>query len=123
MNRHSESGKWSGHFAYIAESALWDFTERLVTLVQAAGMTKSELASRAGMRPSQVTRILSGDHNMTVTTMAKLAAALGAELQIGLSERAKTAKRTASRQARREKPRKDTRAAARAKPVAAAPER
>ena len=84
MNAHAESGKWKNHFAYIAESALWDFVGALDIAMRRSGMTRTELAARAKMQPSQVTRILSGDHNMTVTTMAKLASALETELRIGL---------------------------------------
>jgi transcriptional regulator with XRE-family HTH domain len=72
------------------------------------------------MRPSQVTRILSGDHNMTVTSMAKLAAALGVALRIELGERADASKRASSHATGREKPQKGTRTPGSVKPVAAA---
>jgi transcriptional regulator with XRE-family HTH domain len=87
MTDHRDSGKWKGHFAYIAESALWDFVETLDSYMKRSRISRTELAERAKIHPSQVTRILSGDHNMTVTTMAKLAAALGTELRLELGGR------------------------------------
>lgn len=87
MTDHRDSGKWKGHFAYIAESALWDFVEALDIYMKRSDVSRTELAERAELHPSQVTRILSGDHNMTVRTMAKLAAALGIELRLELGDR------------------------------------
>ena len=51
---------------------------------RALGLTQSELAARAGMSPSLISRIESGGQPPTVRTLVRLAEALGANLTIGL---------------------------------------
>ncbi|MDE7180391.1 MAG: helix-turn-helix transcriptional regulator [Muribaculaceae bacterium] len=47
---------------------------RIEQLMVAAGYTKKQFAEELGRRPSEVTKWLSGQHNFTVATLAKLAA-------------------------------------------------
>jgi transcriptional regulator with XRE-family HTH domain len=61
------------------------FTEEVLAVMERRGISRSELARRLGASPAYVTKILRGDANFTLASMAKLAAALEAELEIGLS--------------------------------------
>lgn len=48
------------------------------------GMTQAELARRAGLPRSNITRFESGTYNPSLEMMVRIAAALGMKLQIGL---------------------------------------
>jgi len=72
---------------YIAENAMWEFVESVVSLMDNKEISKSDLARQAKLAPAQVTRILSGDHNLTVRTMAKVASALEMDLNIAFKPR------------------------------------
>jgi transcriptional regulator with XRE-family HTH domain len=60
------------------------FTAEILAVMEQRGISRSELARRLGASPAYVTKILRGDANFTLASLAKLAAALGAELEIGL---------------------------------------
>lgn len=47
------------------------------------GLTKKELAEKAGMKPSGLSRIISGEQNMTLSTIAKLERALDIRFDSG----------------------------------------
>ena len=64
------------------------FVEDIVKIMGRKGMTRLEFARRlGGVRPSYVTKILSGRENMTAKTMEAMAAAVGYELVFGLRRR------------------------------------
>ena len=64
------------------------FVEDIVKIMERKGMTRLEFARRlGGVRPSYVTKILSGRENMTAKTMESMAAAVGYELVFGLRRR------------------------------------
>ena len=64
------------------------FVENIVKIMERKGMTRLEFARRlGGVRPSYVTKILSGRENMTAKTMEAMAAAVGYELVFGLRRR------------------------------------
>ena len=64
------------------------FVEDIVKIMARKGMTRLEFARRmGGVRPSYVTKILSGRENMTAKTMEAMAAAVGYELVFGLRRR------------------------------------
>ena len=44
--------------------------------MKAKGVSKKQLAELTGKRPSEVTRWLSGQHNFTLATIAKISVAL-----------------------------------------------
>jgi transcriptional regulator with XRE-family HTH domain len=69
--------------AYRAEGASIRFTEDLVARMKASGLTRSALAEKIGSSPAYVTKILCGDTNFTLNSMAKIANALNCELTIG----------------------------------------
>ncbi len=53
---------------------------RIRSLMEAQGISQSELARRMGVSPAQVTKILSGHENLGLKTIAKVEAALGQPL-------------------------------------------
>ena len=67
---------------YITESAMLDFLHSIEIRLEASGINKSEFARRAKLDPAQVSRIFRGDHNLTIRTMGKVAAAFECRLEI-----------------------------------------
>lgn len=55
-------------------------TNKIEMLMKKKGITKMELARALNKRPSEATRWLSGKHNFTLKTLAKLSSVLGDEL-------------------------------------------
>jgi len=53
-----------------------DISDRIDSIMKERGMSQRELARITGKRPSEVTRWLSGTHNFTLATIAKLSVAL-----------------------------------------------
>ena len=60
------------------------FVDNIIRLLERKGMTRQEFARRLDVRPSYVTKILSGSENFTVETMQKMAGIFGYQLVIGL---------------------------------------
>ncbi len=54
-----------------------DIVERIYQILKAKSITQKELAERMGKKESEISRWLSGEHNMTIKSIAKLEAALG----------------------------------------------
>ena len=73
------------------EGAIMAFTEALAIVMDDQRITRTELARRLGTSQAYVTRLLSGNANFTLRTMAKLAYALGMELDVGLRPQRATA--------------------------------
>ena len=55
---------------------------RIYEILEAKGMTQKELAQKLGKTETEVSRWLSGTHNMTLSTICKISAALGEEIVI-----------------------------------------
>lgn len=53
-----------------------DISDRLDALLKERGISQRGLARMTGKRPSEVTRWLSGQHNFTLATIAKLSVVL-----------------------------------------------
>lgn len=62
---------------YQFEKVLLDITEDIYELMQDRGITKSYLAERLGKSKPWVTKLLSGDQNMTVKTLTNVFWELG----------------------------------------------
>lgn len=60
-----------------------DLAISVCTRMEELGITKSELAERAGMRLSSLSRIITGEQNMTLSTIAKLERALDVRFDSG----------------------------------------
>lgn len=70
--------------AYGVEGVKLAFTEQIVALMEATGVTKAALAARLAVAPAYVTKVLGGTTNFTLESMVKIARALGAELHMQL---------------------------------------
>ena len=53
---------------------------RIYEILESKGMTQKELAQRLGKTETEVSRWLSGTHNMTLFTVCKISTALGEEI-------------------------------------------
>ena len=87
MNTQQEYRDW---FASIPEDKVFglkmDFAVEVEKAMETEGISKKELASRLGVAPARVTKILSGESNLTIETMQKIADALGCTLHLHLAE-------------------------------------
>lgn len=54
--------------------------ERLDALLKEKGITQHELAKRMGKRDSEVSKWLTGRHNLTLSTIASIETAIGGRL-------------------------------------------
>ena len=61
---------------FLAHQLLIRVTEEIARLMDAKGITRTELAQRLGVKPPLVTRILQGQPNITILTLVRLAVAL-----------------------------------------------
>lgn len=57
-----------------------DIVVRVHQLLREKGITQKELAGRLEKTPSEISKWLSGDHNFTLRSLAKLEAELGCEI-------------------------------------------
>src|SRR5436309_6171212 len=69
---------------YWTEKAVLDFTEEVVARMKALSMNRSELAERLRVKPAFITKILRGDNNFTIETMAKVGRALKSRVRVHL---------------------------------------
>jgi transcriptional regulator with XRE-family HTH domain len=60
-------------------------TNEITWLMHERGLTRADLAARMGVSPGRVSQILGGGENLTLRTLAAIAAALDARFDIGLS--------------------------------------
>jgi plasmid maintenance system antidote protein VapI len=63
-----------------------DFTEDLCRLMDEREITRAELARRIGSSRAYITKLLGGNANFTLTTMVKLAMAVGGAVHIHISD-------------------------------------
>jgi transcriptional regulator with XRE-family HTH domain len=56
----------------------------LAAAIEASGMTQRDLAAHLNVTEARVSQILNGRANLTIQTLAKIAAILKMELRIGL---------------------------------------
>jgi transcriptional regulator with XRE-family HTH domain len=70
--------------AYWVSTAKIRFTEDMLQAMRLAGVNKTQLAERLGVKPAQITRLCSGANNFTVETMVRIARALKGELKVQL---------------------------------------
>lgn len=54
--------------------------EELLQFMKREGIKRSELAERMGVGPSRITKMLSGDENLTIDTLVRAGHAVGADL-------------------------------------------
>jgi ribosome-binding protein aMBF1 (putative translation factor) len=69
-----------------AEIAKVDFATTIDKAIREKHWTRKDFAASINASPAWVTKVLRGDVNLTIETMAKLAAAVGWELRIAVSK-------------------------------------
>lgn len=69
---------------YLAEMQFLAIAEEICAAMEMRGFTKSKLAHAMGVRESYVTKLLSGQENLTLLTMTKVSRALGVSLRVDL---------------------------------------
>lgn len=57
-----------------------DLVVRINAILREKGMTKKDLAEKMDKKPSEISKWLSGEHNFTLRSLAKLSAELGEPL-------------------------------------------
>jgi transcriptional regulator with XRE-family HTH domain len=72
------------HDDYWVAGLIQEFTEALANRMEAAEISRSELARRLGSSPAYVTKVLRGNGNFTLTTLVRLARAVGMEVRLDL---------------------------------------
>lgn len=81
--RKRNSSRESEYARLVAEETLiFDVTEEISRAIDAAGITRKELAEALGRTKGHVTQLLSGERNMTLRTAADLAHALDRRLHV-----------------------------------------
>jgi transcriptional regulator with XRE-family HTH domain len=78
-----------GRDTYWTASMILDFTEGLHKIMEANGVTRSDLARRLRVSPAYITKVLRGNVNFTVDSMVRLARAAGGEVSIHIAPRNK----------------------------------
>ena len=66
----------------VLSGCLLDLCEAALDVLEGNGMTQSDLARKLGKKSSQVSRILSGEANVTLRTIAELDSVLEIRLEI-----------------------------------------
>ena len=74
---------------YWAASMILDFTEGLHQIMEANGITRSDLARRLRVSPAYITKVLRGNVNFTVDSMVRLVRAAGGEVSIHIAPKNK----------------------------------
>lgn len=69
---------------YWAEASIVEFTEALWARMEEEGVSRAELARRLGTSKAYVTKVLGGNANFTLYSLAKLALAVGGKVRIGI---------------------------------------
>lgn len=87
MNASSHSGHRGENYERLVrqERLILDVTEQLTEALLDAGATQAELARRLDRTPSFVSQVLAGGRNLTLRTIADVAAALGLRPSLKLS--------------------------------------
>ena len=80
--------------AYWAELAILEVAEEVHGAMESAGVSRAELARRLGTSPAYVTKILRGNANFTLDSLARLAFALGGEFRFHIAPRGMTTRWT-----------------------------
>lgn len=71
-----------GRKLYYREDLIFEVTEAISQIMEEKGVNKAELSRLTGVSKSNITQLLSGDHNMRLTTVADLLYMLGSKLTV-----------------------------------------
>lgn len=86
-----------GRDTYWVTSLILDFTEGLHKMMEANGVSRSELARRLGVSPAYITKVLRGNVNFTLDSMVRLVRAAGGELNLQVAPKAQKKKNNFNR--------------------------
>ena len=75
-------------FDYRLEKILLQLGEDICLLMEQQRLSRTQLAERMGVSPAYITKILSGNPNLTIKSLLKLADAMGKELTLRFAPRA-----------------------------------
>ncbi len=67
---------------FYAEELILDLTEQVIVAMKELGVNRTELAARMGVSKAFITKLLRGNTNITLRTMASLARSLGCNVNI-----------------------------------------
>lgn len=70
---------------YVADNAKLDFAVAIERQLQHQHVARKELASRIDASPAYITKVLRGDGNLTIESMAKISHALDCKLSIHIT--------------------------------------
>lgn len=70
---------------YITEGILLELNEKIVLKMKELNISRAELAKRLGKSKPFITKLLDGNHNLTVKTMVSMAQALECDLLLDLA--------------------------------------
>jgi len=79
-----------GRDTFGVASMILDFTEGLHNIMEANGITRSDLARRLGVSPAYITKVLRGNVNFTVDSMVRLVKAAGGEISVQVAPKTQT---------------------------------
>jgi len=71
-----------GRKLYFREDLIFEITESICKVMEERRISKAKLSRLAGVSKSNITQLLSGDHNMRLTTVADLLYALDSKLAV-----------------------------------------
>lgn len=71
-----------GRKLYFREDLIFEITESICKVMEERRISKAELSRLAGVSKSNITQLLSGDHNMRLTTVADLLYALDSKMAV-----------------------------------------
>jgi len=73
-----------GKKLYFREDLIFEITESISKVMKEKRISKAELSKRADISESDITQILSGDHNVLLTTISDLFYALNSKLSVSV---------------------------------------
>ena len=76
--------KYKDDVEFITEGIILELNEKIVLKMRELNINRAELAKRLGKSKPFVTKLLNGNHNLTVKTMVSIAQALECELALDL---------------------------------------
>ena len=86
------------------ERLLLEIGEELVSHLESQGMTQAELARRLNVSPPFVSRLLSGNPNLTLKTLGRIAHALGVRVSVFLDAESAMSFRSHTKKLERSEP-------------------
>jgi len=78
---------------YWSAAAAYEFVRELERRMEEQGVSRAELARRLGSSKAYVTKVMSADANFTLTTLTRLAMALGGQVHVRIADPKKKARR------------------------------